>query len=197
MLAKYIASLSFLAVAVLSFAEGCGNYVYFLFIFLGLLLAHAGDIFLGVKDIAPAYRKRLIPVGLLCFLIAQTFYLTAFMFMTGFNIVPLILACCIAAGAGIIVFVFKFEAPLWLKIAIIVYYFSIAYMTTSACYFYIHSRGTGAMLALIGSLLFIVSDTVLGFIYFKENKFKRALGIIEVSTYFAAQALIALSVMYV
>ena len=64
LVAKYIASLSFLIIGITAFAKNPAcNMNYFVPLFLGLILCHAGDAFLGVKELTPTYRKRLIPIG--------------------------------------------------------------------------------------------------------------------------------------
>ena len=60
------------------------------------------------------------------------------------------------------------------------------------------TEGTvGGLLAMIGALFLLFSDTCLSFVYFKEWRANRTLSVLELATYFAGQALIALSIMYV
>ena len=50
---------------------------------------------------------------------------------------------------------------------------------------------------MIGALFLLFSVTCLSFVYFKEWRANRSLSVLELATYFAGQALIALSIMYV
>ena len=50
------------------------------------------------------------------------------------------------------------------------------------------------ILALAGSILFLISDTCLSFLYFAPVKRKNVLVTIELSTYYPAQILLAMSV---
>ncbi|MEG1613408.1 MAG: lysoplasmalogenase [Clostridia bacterium] len=197
MIFKFVAAFSFMAIVACSFFSSRANYNYFLFVFLGLLFGLGGDIFLGIKEIAPDYKKKLIPIGILFFLIGHIFYIIAFLQMVGFNYVPLLISAGFAVFGGIMIYLLKMQASLPLKIILILYYLLITYMASTAGYFYVVTSSTGALLALIGSILFVISDSSLSQIYFTNTKFKAHFGVIETATYFSAQILIALSVMYI
>lgn len=197
MVAKYVASLSFLVVAVLSYTETQNNLTYFVFLFMGLLFCHAGDIFLGAKEIAPSYRKKLIPLGIISFLAGQIFFIITFALTAGFSPIPVIIAACFSLLALIMIFVLKMHLPVYLIILLMAYSFVLAYMTSASIYMYVTLRTAGAMLAMFGGLLFLVSDSILGIAYFKTTNKGHALVISETATYFAAQAFISLSVMFI
>lgn len=198
LVSKYIASLSFLIIGITAFAKNPAcNMNYFVPLFLGLILCHAGDAFLGVKELTPTYRKRLIPIGLFAFLLGHVAFSTAFNLTSGFYFVTAI----VAAVAAILTFggsyVFKFEIPLWMRILITLYSFTVTFTAVSACYLYAVQKTVGGLLAMIGALFLLFSDTCLSFVYFKEWRANRTLSVLELATYFAGQALIALSIMYV
>ena len=170
---------------------------YFVPLFLGLILCHAGDAFLGVKELTPTYRKRLIPIGLFAFLLGHVAFSTAFNLTSGFYFVTAI----VAAVAAILTFggsyVFKCEIPLWMRILITLYSFTVTFTAVSACFLYTGQKTVGGLLAMIGALFLLFSDTCLSFVYFKEWRANRTLSVLELATYFAGQVLIALSIMYV
>lgn len=197
MVAKYVASLSFLIVAMMSYTETQNNLTYFVFLFLGLLFCHAGDVFLGAKEIAPAYRKKLISLGIISFLVGQIFFIIAFALTAGFSPIPVIIAACFSVVALIMIFVLKMHLPIYLIIILMAYSFVLTYMTSASIYMYATVRTAGALLAMLGGLLFLASDSLLGIAYFKTTKNTRSLVISETATYFAAQALISLSVMFI
>lgn len=197
MIAKFIASLSFLATAVFAYSERQGDVGYFTAVFIGLLFAHGGDIFLGLKELLPAYRKQLIPMGMISFLCTQALFITAFTLQTGFNYVPCVVAACIAAAVIILLFALKLKTPVQMKLLIGVYSFAIAFMVASASHFFRIAGGTGALLAMLGAYLFVISDSCLGCVYFTDSKHNRVLAVIEVATYFAAQSLISISVLFI
>ena len=197
MIAKYVASLSFLVVAVISFAynPSC-SLTYFVPVFLGLLFCHAGDVFLGIKELTPVYRKRLIPIGMLAFLLGHIGIACAYNMTAGFHY-----ACAIiAAGAFVIsiggTFLFRFQTPGWLRVFIGIYAFAITFTAASACYLYVVLKSAGAIMALLGSILLLISDTGLSFVYFKDWRGNRLLSVMEIATYFSGQAFIALAVMF-
>jgi YhhN-like protein. len=196
MVMKLVAAFSFTATAVSAHFFSGGNELYFLFLMLGLLSGLFGDVFLGVKEIAPDYRKKLIMLGLVFFLSGHLFYLIAFIGVTGFNYVPLLVAAGFAVLAAIGVFAMKLTTSPALKSVLVLYYFFITYMSASAGYMVYITRSTGAILAFCGSMLFVVSDTVISQIYFTETARKRQLGVVETSTYFTAQTFIALSLLF-
>lgn len=77
------------------------------------------------------------------------------------------------------------------------YSFTVTFTAVSACYLYAVQKTVGGLLAMIGALFLLFSDTCLSFVYFKEWRVNRTLSVLELATYFAGQALIALSIMYV
>lgn len=77
------------------------------------------------------------------------------------------------------------------------YSFTVTFTAVSACYLYAVQKTVGGLLAMIGALFLLFSDTCLSFVYFKEWRANRTLSVLELATYFAGQALIALSIMYV
>lgn len=194
---KFLAAFSFLATAITAYFARRGDVDYFLFLLLGLICGMFGDIFLGIKEIAPDYKKQLVLCGIVFFLFGHLFYLVAFLGVGGFSYIPVGVAAGFAILAAVAIFVLKIQAPSPIKIMLVVYYFFITYMSASAGYFAFSTGNAGAVLAFIGAVLFVISDSVLAQIYFTDTRFKKQFGIAETSTYFTAQSLIALSLLFI
>ncbi|MBN2206439.1 MAG: lysoplasmalogenase, partial [Candidatus Aminicenantes bacterium] len=157
--------------------------LYGRWILAGLLTSLVGDVALMLK------KKRFI-AGLVCFLIAHLYYGAAF--ASGVPFRP---------SFGILVPLAAFAAAVYLVLRprlgamqgpVAAYILVIAAMVALAANRYIQAGGGKALSALAGAWLFLISDTSLA-----VNRFirKRRLGqLLTLGTYFAAQALIALSI---
>jgi uncharacterized membrane protein YhhN len=156
---------------------------YGLLIVVGLLLSLAGDILLMLPS--DAFME-----GLIAFLLAHLVYIAAFVGDTGWRgsvwrVVPLLVY------GGLVAWI------LWphlgdMRLPVAVYMVVILGMGWRAGERYVASRQPGALLALLGALLFIGSDTILALNRYGEP-FPAARGL-NLSTYFLAQGLIAWSV---
>ncbi len=152
-------------------------------IIVGLIFCLGGDIFLML----PA---KYFIVGLVSFLIGHIFYIIAFVADAGFNLglgwlIPLIVYGLImyrllAPGLG------KLKGP------VIVYILAILVMAWQAWGRWSVLTGTGTLLAAVGAMVFVISDSILAYDRFRQ-KFKIS-RIVVLSTYWAAQWLIAYSV---
>jgi uncharacterized membrane protein YhhN len=160
-----------------------GGSGYGRWILAGLALALAGDILLMLK------KKRFIE-GLVCFLIAHVFYSAAFLSrMHGrLSVWPTLPVALFALA------VFLYLRPHLgkMKIPVAAYMIIISAMAWLAAERFMGARTAAAALALAGAVLFLASDASLA-----VNRFvrKRRFGqLLTLGTYFAAQALIALSI---
>ncbi len=156
---------------------------YRLLIVLGLLASLAGDIFLMLPG------DRLMQ-GLFSFLIAHIFYAAAFTF-EGVGGAPIwYVAPFLLYG---VVMLWRLWPDLGsMRIPVIIYVATILFMAWQAANRWIETEDEGSFLALIGAYLFVMSDSALAVERFK-GRF-RAAPFWVLSTYFAAQLLIALSV---
>jgi uncharacterized membrane protein YhhN len=152
-------------------------------ILIGLGCSLAGDIFMMPP------RKRFIK-GLVSFLITHIFYIAAF--LTGielsFSFWPLLPLLFYTAVMIAILFP-RLEK---MKIPVIIYMLVIITMARTAIERYIQIQNAKALAALIGAVLFVISDSSLAINRFVQ-KYKSGQAL-TLSTYFAAQLLIALSV---
>ena len=178
---KPLTMLGIIAVAVMDTCEQPGFYGKVLI--GGLLCSFAGDIFLMVPE-------NYFIAGLISFLIGHIFYIVAFTngrFMRSsiLSLLPFVLY-------GI--FMFRLLAPflgglLW---PVSLYLMVILIMGWQAWERWSRLRKTGAALAFVGAIFFIISDSVLAYNKFRTHiEFGRALNL---STYFLAQWLIAWSI---
>ena len=150
-------------------------------IIAGLLFSLAGDIFLMLPD-------RFIP-GLVSFLCAHVFYIAAFIYESGgalsfWTFVPFLIY------GGLMLRV------LWphlgkMKPAVLIYVAAILAMGWAAAGRRLLTGQEGSLLAFLGAILFIASDSVLALDKFRRPF--RSAQLIILTTYFAAQWLIALS----
>ena len=151
-------------------------------IIAGLIFSIGGDTLL-----MPTI-DRFVP-GLVAFLVAHLFYITAFVsgvsFGLAWSLVPL-------AIYGIAVYAILFPSLGQLKLPVAAYIVVILVMAWLAWERWRQTGQNDAFLALLGAILFVVSDTILAIHRFRgPYKLGRALNL---STYFAAQWLIAGSV---
>ena len=157
---------------------------YSIAILAGLVCSLAGDIFLMLPG------ERFLP-GLASFLLAHLAYLAAF--TRGLAPLGLGLAALPLAGAGLLVLVYLWPGlDVRLRLPVTIYVAAIVTMAAAALARWTWLNTTPALLGALGALLFVISDAVLAVDRFRRP-FRAAQGVL-LSTYFAAQVLIALSV---
>jgi uncharacterized membrane protein YhhN len=151
-------------------------------IIAGLLFSLAGDIFLMLPT------DRFV-AGLVAFLLAHLFYSAAFASeisaLMWWPLIPF-------AIYGIVIYIILASSLGKLKVPVLFYVVVILIMAWLAWERWSQAGQGGALLASIGALLFIISDTILAIDRFRGTfKLSRASNLI---TYFAAQLLIAGSI---
>jgi uncharacterized membrane protein YhhN len=127
--------------------------------------------------------------GLISFLFAHLFYVAAFV-LAGERIVN------VWAGLPLLLYGGLMLGWLWptlgrMRVPVIIYMMVILLMGWTAFSRYLLMKQSGSGLAALGAFLFIASDSILA-----ANRFRggfRAAQLLILSTYFAAQWLIALS----
>ncbi|HML24649.1 MAG TPA: lysoplasmalogenase [Aggregatilinea sp.] len=178
---KPLTTVLIIVVALVS-GEGFFTSRYQTFILLGLAASLAGDVFL-------MFPARFTP-GLAAFLTAHLFYIAAFT-VAGTGRASLWYAIPFVAYGALILW------RLWpslgaMKIPVLAYVGVILIMAWQAANRWLETRDAAGALALFGAYLFVASDSVLAVNRFR-GPVKRA-PFWVLSTYFAAQLLIALSV---
>ncbi len=149
----------------------------------GLVCSLAGDILLMLPS------DRFIP-GLVSFLIGHVFYIAAFTSGTGFSFSLWLLAPFVVYG----VVIFGILSPHLgkMKLPVVAYMVVILVMAWQAWERLSQTGEIAALLASTGAVLFVVSDSALALGRFR-GRFRSARAV-TLSTYYAAQWLIALSV---
>lgn len=156
---------------------------YKAFVLVGLLFSLAGDVFLMLPS-------EQFVAGLGSFLIAHVFYILAFVTESEAAILWVPLIPLLIFSGGMI-------AILWLHLGnmkgpVLAYMLVIVIMSWMALSRWMGTDNNSAALAGIGATLFLISDSLLAL-----NRFRKpfaAAQFLVLSTYFAAQTLIALSV---
>jgi uncharacterized membrane protein YhhN len=148
----------------------------------GLVASLVGDIFMMPR------RKR-FAAGVAAFLVAQLCYAFAFLSGIRFRFAPVPALVLLAYGA--VLFVILNPGLKRMRVPVIVYILAISAMALTAIERYVQTGGPASLAACTGAVLFLISDSVLAVDRF-VRPFRAAQAAI-LSTYFAAQALIAVS----
>jgi len=168
-------------IALIRIRENLSLYAYA--IIAGLLCSVAGDVFLMLPS------DQFVG-GLASFLVAHMFYIVAFSYHRRFR--PLSWSLVPFALYGIVIFSILFPYLGEMKAPVLAYVVVILVMGWRAYERWAQIGQGAALLAFLGALLFILSDSVLAINRFRGHfEVARALSL---STYFAAQWLIALSI---
>ncbi|MGD2251331.1 MAG: lysoplasmalogenase [Anaerolineales bacterium] len=178
---KPLTTILILVIAVLVGKSSTSIYKYL--IFAGLVFSLAGDVFLMLPS------DQFI-AGLVSFLIAQILYIAAFTTGKGFSFnwlsaIPFVVY-------GIVIYIVLSPHLGSMRLPVIVYMLAILTMAWQGWERWITLSEKGALLGFAGAALFVISDSVLALNRFRgEFASARAL---TLTTYYAAQWLIALSV---
>ena len=195
MIFKFLSSFAFMSISIVGYGYNTGiDHYYFCLVVFGLMFGLEGDVLLGIKEIAPKFKMKLIAMGTLSFLIGHIFFLSAFLRISSFSFIPLIFAVAVAAISAVIMKVLKFKINAPMAALAGVYYAFLWYKAAVALQLYIQTGTLASLLGLIARALFIISDTCLAFLYFTPTKSKNRLVAVELSTYYIAQTLFALTI---
>ena len=197
MICKFMASFSFLSVAIYGNLVNNGSHLdYFSLICIALLFGLFGDVFLGIKEVAPSFRKKLIPTGTVYFMISHIVTIVALSGLYGMAYISIPFF-----GVGVILAIAviklaKMKISKSLVPALCIYYGLLVWKIAFSIWLVHQEVNTGNILILISSVLFIASDSFLGILYFTPIKRKNLFVTAELSTYYPAQILLALSVLF-
>jgi uncharacterized membrane protein YhhN len=153
-------------------------------VILGLLLSLAGDVFLMLPD------DRLFLFGLASFLVAHLFFIGAYRTRGGFDFTWWLVLLYLAYTVVLIYLLWPTIGNM--RIPVIIYGAVLMVMGWQAAEMWVRWSDLSALAAMLGAILFMLSDSTLAL-----NKFRapiRQSAIIIMSTYWAAQLLIAWSV---
>lgn len=198
LLYKMATSTCFMIVATLAVVLNQPIVNEWILIVIGLGFGWFGDYFLGKKEIKSKQKKMYFFLGITMFFIGHIFYIFALIPTLGFNAYYYVISSVglfIALILGSIINRFIFGHT---RIANYLYMIVCAVFISFAVLNTIYHPSTFLILIAIGSVLFVASDFVLCFLYFKKithrkhQIFKR----INLSLYYSAQLLIALSLYF-
>ena len=200
---KAITSLLFIALGFYGFFVTSFNYLA-LFICCGLICGLAGDIFLDLKYVYRENDFGWTLAGFIAFGVGHIFYITGMWlhFYQGQNvlyiIIPLIIGLVIGVGTILTEKILKTNYGK-LKIPGLCYAILLFSMVTTAFSVWMMTgfNNRALLLIFIGGILFAVSDLILNMTYFGEGHEKPFDLISNSITYYAAQFLIALAVLFI
>jgi uncharacterized membrane protein YhhN len=198
LLCKVVVSFMFILVAFSSFLANlnAGAATFAMLLMVGLVCDLIGDIFLDLKIMYKESSSLYQHGGMVTFFVGHLFYLAALIMYFGFSWIPLAIALALAVIIICVsVFAFKFK---FAEHSVDTYAYTVVmcYMMAQACYAAI-TQGFTQCTALLaaGSILFLLSDLVLVMTYY-DNRDSRPYIIVNHTLYYAAQFVIALSILY-
>lgn len=195
--AKTTASLLFAMLGLLCFFQSKSNYA--LLVMAALVFGLFGDVFLELQPIFPRKKKLFFLLGLSAFFIGHVFYVVAFLKIAPFRIFHAAVFAAIFALALLMKTLFKVNPGKMLP-PVLAYVAVISLMVAAA----FGAAFSGALspqnparfMLPLSALLFLVSDAVLAYIYYGKSKAKPLVAV-NLSTYYAAQILLALTMLFV
>ena len=193
MLCKFMASFGFISLSIAGFCYNPKDTYYFCMVCFALFFGFFGDVLLGIKEIAPTFRGKLVPLGLLYFLIGHVFYICGFTAIVEFRPITLIAFLAGAVFALVLIKALKIKVKPKLKAALVIYYSMLVLKLGISVANFIAVQSAVNALILASCVCFIASDSVLGILYFTPVKKKNALVTLELSLYYPAQMLAALT----
>lgn len=195
MLFKFLASFAFVSVATVGYSFSPKETYYFCLVSFALMFGFFGDVLLGIKEIAPKFKTKLIVLGLLFFSLGHICCLCAFVTQIGVQPVTLLIGTLGGIFAFIMAGVLKMKVDFKMRFIMSVYY-GLLFLKVSMAGAMIFIKGAAPayIAALVSGICFVISDTCLGILYFTTVKRKNVLVTAELSTYYPAQVLLAMSV---
>jgi len=173
------------------------DYLPFAFLFLlALVSGLIGDLVLQLRPFRPqADKDQIIFSGVVAFSAGHIFYYSALVGLGGFSFYPFIGAIILT---GLVFFFSRFMKLEWGKSfwPCVWYSFIIFLMTCQAVVIGIRfGFGWFEIFVLAGASLFALSDLILSQVYFRKEP-KAIMSVLNLSTYYSAQILLALSLLF-
>ena len=200
---KAASSMLFIAVGAYAFSQTTLT-IFPIFAIIGLAFGMLGDIFLDLKYVYKENDYEFSMAGFSVFGLGHILYVTGMFleFYHGQNVLYIIIPLIIGVLMGpVTLLVSKLSGVKYGKFKTIALLYAMTLFSTVATAFsmWMASGFThhGLLLLFIGGILFAVSDLILNMTYFAENHEKPFDIISNTLTYYAAQFLIALSIMIV
>lgn len=195
MLFKFLASFAFVSVATVGYSFSPNETLYFCLVSFALLFGFFGDVLLGIKEIAPKFKSKLIVLGLLFFSLGHICCLCAFVTQAGIRPFTLLAGLAGVIIGFVLTGVLKMKVDLKLRI-VMSFYYGLLFLKVAmaAAMVIIKGMSPAYITALVSGICFLISDTCLAILYFMAVKRKNVLVTLELATYYPAQVLLAMSV---
>lgn len=195
---KLLASLGFVSIGITALFINEASATIQLLFFLGAVFGLGGDVVLGLLEIneGKVNREFTITAGSVLFFIGHALYYIVMVKLMGFSIYPLIFGLVATVGIMLNTKLMK------LKMGSLIYVLSVyafALTTVMAQAFYMMIVSSWSIVSIImfaGFILFLVSDMILSFQYFKEGSSPK-LNIPNYITYYLAQILLMMSLLFI
>lgn len=193
---KLLSSLFFVLTAISAFIENELNSFLPLLVILGMVFAVGGDVVLDLKITYPADSKIYTTTGMLLFLVTQICYIGALSIVFSTHWAVFIAAILVAAAIMLVskfLLKFNFGKDIYAASA---YAFMLCATVAQALFVLITAASAFSALFFSGAVLFLLSDALLSLTYFGGDDRKIVIALNHAS-YYAAQFLIALSLLFI
>ena len=190
--AKTVTSIGFLVVALLARFAGRGNGdPRFWLLFAAMVLCAAGDLLLGLANNGHGIHSRTFLRGLICFGVAHLVFCVFYAVVTPPHWRDLLLPALLLA----VTMLLSRKGLLRLRklrIPAFCYCFLVGLMCSMSISAVIPARGMAQLLCAVGSVLFLISDCIIVFLYFyiRQRPWMR---IANLTTYYLGLLFLALS----
>lgn len=196
--AKTIASLLFVTLGLLCFLHSKRS-SYALLVMVALVFGLFGDVFLELQPVFSKKKNLFFLLGLSAFFIGHVFYVVAFLKIAPFTILHPIVFAATFCVALLLKAIFKVDPQKMLPPVLA--YLTVISLMVAAAFGVAFSNGLSPqnpirVMLPLSALLFLISDAVLAYIYYGKTKAKPLVAI-NLSTYYAAQILLALTILFV
>jgi len=195
---KTIASVAFIVLGFVSYwgSEGVTS----MLILPGLVMGLVGDIYLDMKYVYPESDSLYTFVGFGAFIVGHIFYLVFLLSQYGTLGTGLIISIIVGILAGFAIYLTPNLLELdygKFRVVSSAYAALLVFVTVYAGFVcFIHFTGA-RFLFFLGILLFLLSDLILSQIYFGEGKNTPKNSVLNHSTYYLGQILIAASIFFI
>lgn len=198
---KMIASSALVFAVALTVFEREQSNVYTGLMILAVMTSFWGDYFLAKKEFADNEKKDFLffSSGVASFSIAQIMLIIAFLIVVGelkWYFLPLVLVTVIPTLIGKFTKMLDFKSNKYFYLTLI-YGILLSFAMLAAVNRYYIMRTKGSLIAMLGSIFFVVSDLSLGFYYFSGMKKKKLFNYPIMVFYFLAELFYIVSVVFV
>lgn len=193
---KTFCSFAYLYIAVLAYLNKQSNLIYFHLLFIGLIFSFIGDILLALYR--NLLENKLLLSGIISFGMTHIFYSLSFIYLGSFNILVFVCTILISFIFMAILKLFKNSNLKNMSTLVFIYIILICFMVCNAIsFFYYNLNNVGAKLITTGALLFMLSDFIIYFVLFKNQKDNKLLCSLVLIFYYTSQFIIASSIFHI